>query len=70
MSLDTKITQAIKDAVEDAGQSPALARRLIAWMEAITSGNEDPADQAAASRHIEILYAEATVSDIEMVEEL
>lgn len=65
MSLDTKISQAIKDAVNDAGQSPALGRRLIAWMEAITSGNEDPADQVAASRHIEILYAEVSVSGVE-----
>ena len=64
MSLDTKITQAIRDSVSDAGQSSALATRLIAWMEAVTSGNEDPADPAAAARHIEMLYAEVSVSDI------
>ena len=67
MSLDPKISEAIKDAVDKAGQSPALARRLIAWMEAVTSGNEDPGDQTAAARHLEILYAEtsASVSDEE-----
>jgi len=68
VSLDIRISQAIKDAVSDAGQSPALARRLIAWMEAVTSGNEDPADQATASRHIEVLYAEASASGIDMEE--
>jgi hypothetical protein len=60
MSLDPKISQAIKEAVEEAGQSAALARRLIAWMEAVTSGNEDLADQAAAARHLEVLYAETS----------
>ncbi len=64
MNLDEKIIQAIRDAVEDAGQSPALARRLVAWMEAVTSGNEDPADQNAAARHLDILYAE-TAADVE-----
>lgn len=63
MSLDQKITQAIKDAVRDAGQQAPLATRLIAWMEAVTSGNEDPADLTAAARHLEILYAGTTVSD-------
>lgn len=65
MSLDQKISQAIRDAVNDAGQSAALARRLIAWMEAVTSGNEDLADQAAATRHLEVLYAETAVDEEE-----
>jgi hypothetical protein len=64
MNLDQKIVQAIRDAVEEAGQSPALGRRLIAWMEAVTSGNEDPADQHAAARHLEMLYAETVAADV------
>ncbi len=63
MSLDPNITQAIKEAVQDAGQSPALARRLIAWMEAITSGSEEITDHSAASRHLEMLYAETAIPD-------
>ncbi len=63
MSLDAKISQAIKDVVSEAGQSPALARRLIAWMEAVTSGNEDLADPVATARHLEVLYAETSVSE-------
>ena len=58
MSLDVKISEAIRAAVREARQSDALARRLTAWMEAVTSGNEDVHDQAAAARHLEILYEE------------
>jgi hypothetical protein len=56
MSLDPKITKAIKESVAEAGQDPALARRIIAWMQAITSGNDDPNDLSSAERHLEILY--------------
>jgi hypothetical protein len=62
MSLNKKISQAIKEATEKAGKSPEVARRLFAWMEAVTSGNEEPGDQVAAARHLDALYA-ATVVD-------
>lgn len=68
MSIDPKISQAIKDAVEEAGQSPTLTRRITAWLEAVTSGNEDPADQTAAARHIEMLYAEVSVTTLDQEE--
>ena len=60
MVLDRRITQAINEAVEEASQPETLARRLIAWFEAVTSGNEDINDQAAA-RHLEVLF-EGTVA--------
>ena len=63
MSLDPKITEAIEEAVKDAEQSPALARRLIAWMEAATSGNEDLNDPAATARHLIVLYDAVALSD-------
>jgi hypothetical protein len=63
LPLDPTISLAIKGAVEDSGQSPALARRLMAWMEAVTSGNEDLADAAAAARHLEVLYEETSLGD-------
>lgn len=62
MSLDKKVSEAIHSAVQDADQSDAVARRLIAWMEAVTSGNEDIHDRAAAARHLEQLYAETDIS--------
>jgi hypothetical protein len=60
MNIDQKLVQAIRDAVNEAGQPDGLAQRLIAWMEAVVSGNEDVADNAAAARHLEVLY-DATV---------
>lgn len=60
MTIDARITQAINEAVREAGQPDTLARRLIAWFEAVTSGNEDINDQATAARHLEVLF-EGTV---------
>lgn len=55
MSLDRKISQAIEVSVAEAGQEPALAHRLILWMEAVTSG-EDPGDPSIADRRLDLLY--------------
>lgn len=63
MGLDARLTDAVIQAVADAGQSEALARRLVAWLEAITSGNEDLADSAAADRHLEFIYGEVKVAE-------
>jgi len=60
VTIDARITQAINEAVKEAGQPDTLARRLIAWFEAVTSGNEDINDQATAARHLEVLF-EGTV---------
>ena len=60
MPLDARIAQAINEAVVEAGQPKALARRLVAWLEAVNSGNEDIDDQKTAARHLEVLF-EGTV---------
>ena len=60
MVLDVRIAEAIKAAVAEAGQPEALALRMIAWFEEVTSGNEDIHDQAAVARHLEVLF-EGTV---------
>lgn len=60
MALDKKISQAIREAVEDARQPDAVARGLIAWLTAVASGNEDFNDITAAERHLEILYSVTT----------
>jgi len=56
MSLDIKITEAIEAAVEQEGQPAAVAKRLIAWLEAVNSGNEDIADTAQSDRHLDVLF--------------
>ncbi len=60
MTVDARIIQAITEAVEEDGQPAMLARRLIAWFEAVTSGNEDINDQSATYRRLEVLF-EGTV---------
>ena len=63
MTVDPKIAGAIEQVVHRAGQSPALARRLIAWFDAVASGNEDINDRQSASRHLELLYGEVHLPD-------
>lgn len=64
MSLDPKISHAIREAVANAGQEPALANRLITWMEAVTSGSADPNDPSDADRRLELLFTGTEVDDV------
>lgn len=63
MTIDARIAQAINEAVKEAGQPDTLARRLIAWFEAVSSGNEDINDQAAADRHLQVLFLGTVVEN-------
>lgn len=56
MALDPRITHAITEAVEEADQPESLADYLIAWFEAITTGNEDIHDSESSARHLELLF--------------
>lgn len=56
MSVDPKIIEAVKSATAEAGQSPALARRLVAWLEAVADESEDINDIAATDRRLELIY--------------
>ena len=62
MALDPRITHAITEVVEEAGQPETLAHRLIAWFEAITTGNEDIHDSETSARHLDLLFSSTTVS--------
>lgn len=63
MPVDPLIEKAIRDSVKNAHQSDSLAEKLIAWINAINSGNEDVNDRAAAFRHLELIY-EVTNLDV------
>ncbi|MCY4218435.1 MAG: hypothetical protein OXE56_04070 [Gammaproteobacteria bacterium] len=67
MALDSRIIQAINEAVDEAGQPVSLAHRLIAWFEALTIGNEEINDAPATARHLEILF-EGTKVEINIKE--
>lgn len=62
MAIDPKIEEAISEAVKEAGQSEAVARKLSAWMNAVTSGNEDVNNIQSARRHLDLLYEATHVS--------
>ena len=63
MTVDPKIIEAIKEAAQEEGQSDALACLLIAWFDAIASGNEEINDRQSANRHLELLYGEGQLSE-------
>ncbi len=51
--MDPKIREAIEAAVDEAGQDASLSRKLVAWFEELSSGNEEIED---AERHLKLLY--------------
>ena len=63
--IDKHIKQAIEEAVEDENQPHTLASRLIAWLEALTSGNEDINDRPATTRRLEVLFEGTIVKDVD-----
>jgi hypothetical protein len=65
MPMDSKIEDAIIEAVKEAEQSASLSRKLIAWMTAVVSGNEDANDKESAQRHLDLLYLETDISNVE-----
>ena len=60
MSIDQKITDAIRGAVASAGQPEAVALRLVAWFESLAEGNERLEDPDSVERHFDLLF-QATV---------
>lgn len=66
MAIHPRLKSAVEEAVRNAGQSQSLAQKIIAWLEAIASGNEELGDRASAERHVELLYEETSVElDVE-----
>ena len=47
MAIDAALVGAIRQAVREQGQKPALAERMIAWLEALGQGKLSPADADA-----------------------
>ena len=44
MSLDQELVRAVEEAVKEAGQPPTVSKRIIAWLEAMSSGETTRAD--------------------------
>lgn len=64
MSLDVRIKEAISEAVYELRQDEGLSNKMIAWIEALVSGNESLEDRDSVYRHLELLY-DATTVEIE-----
>ena len=47
MALDAALEEAIRQAVREQDQKPALAERMIAWLEALGQGDLSTADADA-----------------------
>ena len=63
MEIDKVIRAAIQESVAASGQSSELAKKIVAWVETLSSGSEDLGGGDAATRHLEVLYA--SVNELE-----
>jgi hypothetical protein len=64
MPLDPRIRTSILQATEASGQSRSLANKIIAWFEAMSSGNESISNRESVARHMEILYSLAKEGEV------
>ena len=60
MAIDPRIDEALVSAAEEAGQGEALSRKLIAWFEALSSGNEQI---DGSEMFLRLLYDSTTVAE-------
>lgn len=56
------IKEAIFKAVEENGQSEALAKAINAWFTELSSGNETIGDEEAIKRRLDIILRQTTVN--------
>lgn len=63
MSVDARISDALRQAVEDARQPRAVAERLLAWFEGLSTGNESLEDPDSVKRHMEVLFDAVMAED-------
>jgi hypothetical protein len=63
MPVDPFMKEAIFKAVDSANQSKELSQKIIAWLNALLSGNEDISNDEDALRHLELLYNEVELTE-------
>ena len=56
MSLDHIVYEAVTKAVEESEQNESLSTKIIAWIDALASGNENQDDIDSASRRARLLF--------------
>lgn len=65
MTIPTEVQEAVKQAVEEQGQTPGLAMKINKWLDVLGSGSETLDDRESVKRHLDVLF-EATVADVDM----
>lgn len=60
--MKREIEEAIRTAVVDAGQDESLSRRLVAWFEEVSSGNEMLTEEST-DRRLERLYEDTILPE-------
>ena len=63
MALDKKIAEAVKSAVAAEKQPQAVANRFIAWLEALSDGNESLGNLDTTNRFLSDLFESIKLSD-------
>jgi hypothetical protein len=53
--LDKAISESVKAIVEFEGEKNDLATKILSWLEAVNTGNEDFEDKASVNKRMEIL---------------
>ena len=64
MNLDKRVVAAINEAVNEAGETPALAEKIVAWIDSLAGGNARLADRDSSDRHLELLY-QSVIAEID-----
>ena len=66
MPIREEIKSAVYSATEKAGQEQVVANKIIAWLEALSSGNESLEDSESVKRHLDLLFETIVVPDNEI----
>ena len=61
--MKREIEEAIRMAVIEASQDESLSRRLVAWFDEVSSGNEMLTDEGATDRRLERLYKDTILPE-------
>jgi len=63
MALDKQLEVALRDAVQDEGQSHGVAEKLIKWLENSLDGSENPLEEGIYSRYLDLIYSEMSIKE-------
>lgn len=66
MPIRKEIKSAICSATERSGQEQVVANKIVAWLEALSSGNESLEDSESVKRHLDLLFETIVAQDSEI----